>query len=230
MSRFITLYLVVILAGQVESSRSLNQQQRQFLTTFLREYLCAGNVGWSDKVKDPVVKFFAETNIQLFCLESHDLIDSLRSINRYASARKSTTKTCGREFLLKSINDFTKDPLPLVVFGQKFCGQTSKPDKCYGAPVWDAMRKNIKKRAADGRRSKRQFSPDTMLEFLNEVYSSGDTLVDDSIYPEIVHKEIGKFVECLVDKRNDENANRSFQMKTHYLLLKSIVAIVFLRY
>ena len=229
MARFITLCLVVILAGQV-SLRTVNQQQKKFLITFLREYFCTGNIGWSDKVDDPVIKLFSEVNIQNLCLESEDIINFFKSINRFALARKSTTKTCGRKLLLKSINDFTNDPSPLVDLGQKLCEQTSKPDKCYGAPVWAAMRKNIKKKAAHGGRSKRQFSPDTMLEFLNEVYSSGDTLVDDSIYPEIVHKEIGKFVECLVDKRNDENANRSFQMKTHYLLLKSIVAIVFLRY
>ena len=195
------------------------------LATFLTEYLCTGDVGWSDKViGDPTVKFFAEVNIQKFCLDTEDL----SSLNKFAMARKSTFKTCGLGFLLKpAINDFTKEPLPLIGFVQRIlCGQTSKLDKCYGAPVWGVMRGNIMKTVAVSGRSKRQFSTETMIEFLVAVYSSGDRPYDYSIYPEIVHLALAKFTDCLIDKRNEQSANISFQMKTCYLLLSGIVAIV----
>eukprot|EP00116_Pleurobrachia_bachei_P007116 sb/3467378/ len=237
MARFFTLCLVAILSGLVEtahaSSRTLNQHKMDFFTaTFLRKYFCTGDTGWSDKIiGDPAVKLLAEVNIQKFCLEKENIdFNLLKTLNSFALARKSMTRTCGQEILLKPlINGFTKDPLPLVNLAQElFCGQISKPDKCYGALVWDAMRNNIMIKAAasknnmiktapdggrqqptetskqpirtrylghvtgykpikdqyfqigsvPGGRSKRQFSADTMTEFLMELYRPGDKLVE----------------------------------------------------
>eukprot|EP00116_Pleurobrachia_bachei_P008185 sb/3468447/ len=252
-----------------------------FTATFLRKYFCTGDTGWSDQIiGDPVVKLLAEVNIQTFCLaKQHIDFNLFKSLHSFALVRKSMTKICGHEILLKPlIKGFTKDPLSLVELAQGlFCGQSSKPDKCYGALVWDAMRNNIMIKASasknnimikaardggrqqpteiskqpirtrylghvtgyqpirdqyfqigyvPGGRSKRQFSADTMTEFLMELYRPGDKLVEGSLIPQSMYIYFVRFGNCLIDKKNEEHTNSSFQMKTHYLLLSSIIVAI----